>query len=351
MVSRPRLTPSIADVRRAVRTSLPSSGLVLVALRGGPDSLALAAAVAFEAPRAGATAGAVIVDHQLQPGSDAVAEQARLAAVALGLDPVRVVRVTVASTGSPEASARTARYDALSAVAAEVSAVAVFLGHTLDDQAETVLLGLARGSGAASLQGMPARRAAPSGRMVFLRPLLGIRRTTTVLACADAGLEPWNDPQNGDPAFTRVRVRTRVLPLLEAELGPGVAEALARTADQLREDAEALDSFADELAEDLSEHAEAGISLDVPALAANPPAMRQRLIRLAVSSEFGIALSRQQTLEIARLVTDWHGQEGVDLPGVRVVRRGGRLQFSAQEFSARGFNCQASESKGNDGTA
>jgi tRNA(Ile)-lysidine synthase len=203
----------------------------------------------------------------------------------------------------------------------------VLLAHTLDDQAETVLLGLARGSGAASLQGMPASRPMESAGGVFLRPLLGIRRTTTVRACADAGLEPWTDPQNADPAFSRVRVRQTVLPMLEAELGPGVAEALARTAEQLREDSEALDSFAEELAEDLAEHAEAGISLDARALAANPAALRQRLIRLAVSSEFGVALSRQQTLEVARLVTDWHGQDGVDLPGVRVVRRDGRLEF------------------------
>ncbi len=334
MPDRPRLTPPIADVRRAVRGALdglPSGALVLVALSGGPDSLALAAAAAFEAPRAGLRAGAVIVDHGLQSGSADVAARAAQQATGLGLAPVRVERVSVGagrgSGGGPEAAARTARYAALERAASELDAAAVLLGHTLDDQAETVLLGLARGSGAASLQGMPAQRGMGSGGRTWRRPLLGIRRTTTVQACADAGLEPWTDPQNADPAFTRVRVRESVLPLLEAELGPGVAEALARTAEQLREDAEALDSFAGELAEDLAEHAEAGISLDARALLANPPALRQRLIRLAVSSEFGVALSRAQTLEVARLVTDWHGQEGVDLPGVRVVRRDGRLHF------------------------
>jgi tRNA(Ile)-lysidine synthase len=319
--SRPRLTPAIADVRRAVRSLLPDEGLVLVALSGGPDSLALAAAVAFEAA---GRAGAVIVDHQLQPGSDAVAERAAQQARDLGLSHVRVVRVTVTGSGGPEASARAARYSALSSVAAELGADAVFLGHTLDDQAETVLLGLARGSGAASLQGM-ARVAG-----LYRRPLLGIRRSTTVQACADAGLEPWNDPHNADPAYARVRVRNTVLPVLESELGPGVAEALARTADQLREDTEALDAFAEEVAEDLAEHIEAGIALPVKALAANPPALRQRLIRYVVESEFGVSLSRAQTVEAARLVTDWHGQEGVDLPGVRVVRRGGSLEFSAR---------------------
>ena len=158
----------------------------------------------------------------------------------------------------------------------------MLLGHTLDDQAETVLLGLARGSGAASLQGMAASGALDS-RTLLLRPLLGIRRATTRAACRDAGLDVWDDPHNADPAYTRVRVRDRVLPLLEAELGPGVAEALARTAEQLREDNEALDHFAEEVAEELADVAEAGISLPVGALAANPPALRNRLIRLAVS--------------------------------------------------------------------
>ena len=331
MPVRPRLTPAIADLRRASRVAfdgLASPGLtqplVLVALSGGPDSLALAAAVAFEAPRAGLRAGAVVVDHGLQNDSADVAARAAQQARDLGLAPVLIERVVVAATGGPEAAARAARYAALERAASEFGAAAVFLAHTLDDQAETVLLGLARGSGAASLQGMAAVR----GR--YRRPLLGIRRATTVQACADAGLEPWTDPQNADPAFARVRVRVLVLPLLERELGPGVAEALARTAEQLREDSDALDTFADELVEDLADHVEAGISLDVPALATNPPALRQRLIRLAVSSEFGVALSRAQTLEVARLVTDWHGQDSVDLPGVRVVRRGGRLHFEAR---------------------
>ena len=340
MPERPRLTPAIADLRRATRAALDeltADSLVLVALSGGPDSLALAAALAFEAPRAGLRAGALIVDHGLQPGSADVAARAARQAEQLGLAPVRVLRVDVDARGGPEAAARTARYAALESAASELGAAAVLLAHTLDDQAETVLLGLARGSGAASLQGMAAVRPMENGG-VYRRPLLGIRRATTVQACADAGLEPWTDPQNSDQAFTRVRVRQTVLPLLERELGPGVAEALARTAEQLREDADALDTFAEELAEDLAEHAEAGISLDVPALAANPPALRQRLIRLAVAGEFGVALSRAQTLEVARLVTDWHGQDGVDLPGITAFRRDGRLLFE-------------STGRGTDGTA
>lgn len=320
MSTRPRLTPAIADVRRAVRASLPE-GKVLVALSGGPDSLALAAATAFEVA---GRAGAVIVDHGLQEGSAEVAERAAQQGRDLGLEPVLVVRVEVGAEGGPEAAAREARYRALSEAAATTGASAVLLGHTLDDQAETVLLGLARGSGAASLQGMES----VSG--IYRRPLLGIRRSVTEQACADAGLTPWHDPHNDDPAFTRVRVRQAVLPLLEAELGPGVAEALARTADLLREDSAALDHFAEELVEELAEIAEAGISLPVAALEANPPALRQRLIRLAVLGEFHLSLSRQHTLDVARLVTDWHGQGPLDLPGLTVSREGGRIVFSAR---------------------
>ena len=293
---RPRLTPAIADVRRAVRQALPETGLVLVALSGGPDSLALAAATAFEAQRAGIRAGAVIVDHGLQTGSADVAARAAEQARSLGLDPVTVTRVVVETDGGPEAAARTARYAALDAVAGETGAGVILLGHTLDDQAETVLLGLARGSGPTSLHGM----AATGGG--YARPLLSIRRATTVQFCVDSELEPWTDPQNSDDAFARARVRSTVLPMLERELGPGVAEALARTAVQLREDSDALDHFAQEIAEELADLAESGISLPVKALASNPAALRQRLIRLAVESEFHVSLSRAQQASVRAFV-------------------------------------------------
>jgi tRNA(Ile)-lysidine synthase len=367
---RPRLTPAIADVRRAVREALaplarpdgadapgsPSAD-VLVALSGGPDSLALAAATAFEAPRAGIRAGAVVVDHGLQDASAQVAETAAGQARALGLDPVIVTPVAVAggsasSTGGPEAAARDARYRAIDDALRATGARAVLLGHTLDDQAETVLLGLARGAGATSLAGMapvsgtnggddahegagaasapgtaarPGASAAPGMR---IRPLLGIRRAQTEAFCRDCGLEPWLDPHNESERFTRVRVRRTVLPVLESELGPGIAEALARTAEQLREDDEALHAMAIETIEELVEPAEAGIAVSAAALAANPSALRNRIIRYVVDSEFGVALSRSQTLAAAALVTDWHGQKGVDLPGVRVVRQAGLLVFS-----------------------
>ena len=326
MTTRPRLTPAIADVRSAARSALSEPGdgdLVLVALSGGPDSLALAAATAFEARRAGIRAGAVIVDHGLQEGSADVAARVARQAADLGLDPVIVKRVEVGADGGPEAAARDARYAALAEAAREAGARRVLLGHTLDDQAETVLLGLGRGSGGGSLKGMPAS----SG--VFARPLLDIRRATTLQFCEDSGLEPWTDPHNDDERFRRVRVRKTLLPAFERELGPGIAEALARTAAQFREDAEALDHFAEEQVEELAEHAEAGISLPVKALAANPAALRQRIIRMTVAAEFGVSLSRSHTLEVARLVTDWHGQETIHLPGIKVNRQGGLLIFSS----------------------
>ncbi len=212
--------------------------------------------------------------------------------------------------------------------ALDVSAAAVLLGHTLDDQAETVLLGLARGSGAASLQGMAPVREDDDG-LRWIRPLLAVRRETTQAFCAASGLTAWNDPHNADARYARVRVRERVLPVLETELGPGIAEALARTAEQLREDAEAFDEMIHETIEDIVEHAEAGISVSVAALAANPAALRNRIIRLAVDSEFGVALTRAQTLEVARLVTDWRGQGPIDLPGCAAARRGGRIVITA----------------------
>lgn len=326
----PSLDPAVAEVRRAVRLSLTAvddGATVVVGLSGGADSLALAAGVAFEAAKRGIRAVAVVVDHGLQEGStDAAAAAARMAE-RLGLEAV-VVRVDATGDDGPEAAARAARYGALGAEASARGAAAVLVGHTLDDQAETVLLGLARGAGAASLQGMA--ESSDLDGVALLRPLLGVRRATTRRACAAQAFEPWDDPHNADPAYARVRVREKVLPVLEAEIGPGIAEALARTAAQLREDAAAFDEMIDETIEDIVEHAEAGISVSVPALAANPAALRHRIIRHVVASEFGTSLTRAQTLEVARLVTDWSGQGPIDLPGCRARRASARLEFTAR---------------------
>jgi tRNA(Ile)-lysidine synthase len=315
------LSPAVAAVRNAVRASLAGlapGDLVLAACSGGPDSLALAAALAFVAPRAGLRGGAVTVDHGLQEGS--ADRAAAVAAVLrdLGLEPAVAVAVTVDGAGGPEAAARTARYAALEAAAADLGAAAVLLGHTLDDQAETVLLGLARGSGPRSLAGMAPRRG------VFLRPLLGLRRPVTTGACAALGLVPWADPHNADRRFARVRVRLDALPALEEALGPGVAEALARTADQLRDDAEVLEKIAS------SERAVDPHLMSAASLARLPGGVRSRVLRSAALAAGcpATALTSAHVSRIDELVTDWHGQRWIDLPGgVRATRRSGQVLF------------------------
>ncbi len=329
MTRRPSLDPAVAEVRRAVRAGLagiePGSSVV-VALSGGADSLALAAAVAFEAPKLGLTAIAVIVDHGLQEGSPDAAASAAAKARTLGLD-ARIARVDVDTEGGPEAAARASRYAALEAHARAAGAAAILTAHTLDDQAETVLLGLARGSGTASLQGM-APASTPASGTRLMRPLLGVRRATTRAACAAEGHEPWDDPHNADLRFARVRVRTRVLPVLEAELGPGIAEALARTAEQAREDAEAFDLQVARAIDGLVEPVGEGIAIPVAGLASLSAAVRHRVIRSVVAAEFAASLTRAQTLEVARLVTDWSGQGPIDLPGCRATRVGARLELT-----------------------
>jgi len=336
--------PDVAAARLAVRTAvedLPGGALVLVACSGGPDSLALAAAAAFALPRAGLRAGAVVVDHGLQEGSADVAARAAAQCRALGLDPVEVRRVEVGAAGGMEAAARDARYGALDEAAARLSAAAVLLGHTLDDQAETVLLGLARGSGARSLAGMAAARG------ILRRPLLGMRRAQLLEVCAAAGLDPWHDPTNTDPhGPRRSALRARVMPALAEVLGPGVPEALARTAAQLREDAEALDPLAARLLEDATRaddgaprgdgprEAAVGQRYDVATLAAEPPAIRRRTLRLAaLAAGAGAgALSREHVLALDALVVAYRGQGPVALPdGARGQRERGMLILSGPE--------------------
>jgi tRNA(Ile)-lysidine synthase len=327
--------PAVAAVRHAVRVALAGlrqDGLVLAACSGGADSLALAAALAFEAPRARLRAGGITIDHGLQEGSAEQASTVAKVLASLELSPVLSVPVTVAGRGEgpgyagPEAAARSARYAALDIAAAEAGAIAILLGHTLDDQAETVLLGLARGSGPRSLSGMAPVSAG------YLRPLLGIRRAQTRAACAALGLQAWADPQNQDPALARVRVRQHALPALEQDLGPGVAEALARTASMLRADAEALDLAAAAEAGRLgglaSAIAPAGAGWDAEDLRQLPQAIRSRILRsaaLAAGCPAG-QLSHRHVAAMDGLVTSWHGQRPADLPGgVRCERRYGRL--------------------------
>ena len=383
--------PAVAAVRSGVRAGLAGlapGDLVLAACSGGADSLALAAALAHEAPRLGLRGGGVTVDHGLQDGSADRAAQVAALLGRLGLDPVRIATVTVASgpgRGGPEAAARTARYAALEQVAEQTGAAAVLLAHSRDDQAETVLLGLARGSGARALAGMPAQR----GRL--RRPLLGLSRAALREACQALQLEPWDDPHNFDPSYARARVRHQALPALEAALGPGIAEALARSAVQLSADCAALDAIA--AAEEWRIHragpgpgpadaggaaaggrgvagdglggtgvataapgsaaagggaataqpadpaAHAGVGagaelravLDIDGLDGLAAAVRGRVLRSAALAAGcpGGSLSASHVAALDALVTGWHGQRGADLPGgIRVQRRYGKLLFS-----------------------
>jgi tRNA(Ile)-lysidine synthase len=296
-----------AAVRVAVRrclADLPPGAPVAAAVSGGPDSLALAAALAFERPGS----VALVVDHGLQAGSREVAERAAAQCRGLGLDAV-VLGPGPSGGGGPEAAARDLRYRLLDQAADARGVDAVLLGHTLDDQAETVLLALARGSGTRSLAGMPAVR----GR--YRRPLLDLDRATVRRACAEAGLDAVDDPHNADPSFARARVRAGVLPVLEEQLGPGVAAALARTAAVLREDADALDALAPDLPDEPA----------VEELAALHAALRARAVKRWAERRTGRGLSAGQVRAVRALVEDWHGQGPVAVPGGQIVRRDGRL--------------------------
>jgi tRNA(Ile)-lysidine synthase len=310
-----------AAVRVAVRRLLVDvPGPVAAAVSGGADSLALAAALVFERPGS----VAFVVDHGLQEGSAAVAARAAGQCTGLGLVPQVLsaaadappVRSRSSGSGSgsaaggPEARARDLRYRLLELGAQRSGVEVVLLGHTRDDQAETVLLGLARGSGARALAGMPAARG------IFRRPLLDLDRATVRQACAEAGLERWEDPHNEDPSYSRARVRSTVLPVLEDALGPGVSAALARSARQLREDADCLDALTPVLDDEPS----------CAALAAAAPALRGRALKAWAERLGGRPVTAVHVDALRALVEDWSGQGPVDLPGgVRIRRTAGSL--------------------------
>ena len=347
--------PAVAAIRLAVRRVLhdvltehqtdPATAhdgrepLVLVACSGGADSMALASALAFETRKLPVRAGGITVDHGLQDGSDTRATEVAGRMTALGLTPVEAVTVTVGResrtaahgasyTGGggrrvgPEAAARDARYAALDAAAERHGAAAILLGHTRDDQAETVLLGLARGSGIRSLSGMAAVSGA-AGR--YRRPFLQLDRHTIRKACVAQELAVWDDPHNSDPAYTRSRLRHEGLPALEKALGKGVVEALARTAQLSRDDADALDTWAADA--ETAVRDEAG-TLECAKLSGLPPAVRRRVLRRAVIAEGAPAgsLFARHIEEVDRLITGWRGQGAINLPGrVEARRQGGRL--------------------------
>ena len=314
--------PATVAIRSAVRECLSNCSAgdtVLVAVSGGADSLALAAALVPEAKNLLVNLVGVTIDHQLQENSGEQATKVLAQLSELGIDQVEIIKVAVEMLDGLEASARRARYAALDDSAEKYNAKLVFLGHTLNDQAESVLLGLARGSGARSLSGM----ARCTGK--YCRPLLEITRSQTLAACDENKVTPWVDPHNSDSQFARVRVRTDALPKLEESIGPGVTEALARSADLLRDDADALDAWTTQVAADLDL-----ADLEITTLADLPKAVRTRLLRKAIyaaGAPMG-SITAEHVASVEAFVTSWHGQGACSLPGgVKVSRISGRLSL------------------------
>ena len=319
------MSSALLELRNAVRPfleNLTAGDCALVAVSGGADSLALACALIKEAPELAITFIAVTVDHQLQSGSNEQAKKVQAQLKAIGYQEVIIEKVSVVEKSGLEADARTARYTALDSIAHAYGATQIFLGHTRDDQAETVLLGLARGSGTRSLSGM----ATVNGK--YARPFLQLTRAQTVAACQEADLQPWSDPHNLNEKFSRVRVRNKVMPVMEEEIGPGIAAALARSAAILRDDADALDEMAQAVISrvDLSD-------LDCAALAELPRAIRSRILRAAIYAAGAPSgsLSADHLAAVEALITSWRGQGEVSLPGgVKVARISGRLSLLAR---------------------
>lgn len=316
-------TPALLELRKAVRLwfkKLEASSKVCVGVSGGADSLALAIAAKLEAEELNLDLIAVIVDHGLQENSGDVAASTKKKLEVIGYSNIFVGKANVSITDGIEASARRARYLVFQQALETFGATSFFLGHTKNDQAEGVLLGLARGSGTKSLSGMQEVTGP------FIRPFLDIDRIVTEAACSEFGVEYWSDPHNLNTEFTRVRVREIVLPLIEKEIGPGIIDALSRSAKILREDATALDEWAEQVFSEVDP-----VDIEISLLAVLPNAVRSRVLRLAIYAAGAPSgsISAAHLEPIEAFVSDWRGQGHTSLPGgVKVCRISGRLSLS-----------------------
>jgi tRNA(Ile)-lysidine synthase len=314
-------TPALWQIRKAVKPWLSDSAQpVLFGCSGGTDSMALAVALFMESLNTKVIP--IVIDHGLQEGSAQITSQTIDRLKQIGFTQVESARAQVTMTDGLEASARRARYQLFNQFIETYQPKYFLLAHTLNDQAENVLLGLARGSGARSLSGMAVKN------NIFVRPLLKISRELTTAACSEARIEIWSDPHNEDLRFTRVRVRKNLLPIIEDNLGPGITEALVRSADLLRDDADALDGFAAEYFNQADP-----FNLEVKELERLPKAITTRVLRLAIYKAGAPAgsLSAEHIAAAQALISDWHGQKEVSLPGnVKLLRNSGRITLSTQ---------------------
>ncbi len=321
---------TVVALRNSVKACLkPDTASVVVGLSGGADSLVLTAVAAWVGERSDFTVQAVVVDHGLQIGSAEIASSAALAATRLGATSIEIRNVDVGTDGGMEMAARTARRAALLEVA---NGRPILLGHTANDQAETVLLRLLRGSGAHSLSAMSA--CTKTWHRPFLSHSRGEIGAAVMELLTPLGITPWRDPHNFDEGFSRVKIR-RHLDTLSEEFGPSIISGLVRTADMLRADNRALDHMAIESFR-AAQKSETQISMSVQELEIVPSAIRTRLIKLCFDqltegTRENSPLTHQHVMSVEALISGWSGQGGIALPlGVNAAREYGRLVFNQE---------------------
>lgn len=248
---------------------------IVVAVSGGPDSTCLLHVLSRLATQEGYELVVAHVDHGLSPGSEEIAARVAKTAAEDGID-VHVARAHDLAGPNLHARARDFRYGFFETIAQEVGATKIATGHTLDDQVETMLGRLVHGASTDGLAGIPPSSGAR------IRPLIGTRREATRTYCVDNDLSFYEDPSNDDERFDRAVIRSQLVPLIESKWGKGSVTAMARAADALRDDADALSTMADRLYKDVARGEEGVLILDRKVLKEMPRALRRRMLEKAV---------------------------------------------------------------------